>query len=392
MKEQQERDAFRRAVDTIELNDERKERMLRQIRSRADRSERRSHMWRYAAASVAALLVTAVVALALLPGSVSLPVATPDVSAHSTAPGMSDTTAPVQSNASSAEAPGSSAATTTRATAATTAVTTKAAWHTSVTTRQANGTTAEAGAIIKRAENEFMFDGRLYERITDYQREAYDLPAEVPESEAGEPLGVIEESVDKTLIGCPVYRYDDFYGEWVYTAKRAGKVEVYLFAGFHSSFDPAPYEDPDRGAAEFLRIFGVDSAAAIDRIELWDSPEGVYVWQATYREREAIEAFYEAFRVLFSDKKGAEETMMSVGKLYAAQEETTVASSTYPTNVKPAHKGYAHYAYEGGVEIRICLKNGYTMNQSYYPRMHYLGGYPLDAQQDAFFRDFCQIT
>ena len=373
MMEDREKKAVRRAMDAIEPDGEQRARMLRRIQAQDTHRPQPGRTRRFAVPAVAAavLMLTAAV-LTLWPGPAPLPVETPAASG-TTAAQPGGTTAP-GGTATVPAAPSEPAA--------------PPAAPTTGAEDEPEMETNELGTVIEKAENEFMFDGRLYARITAWQAEQYGLPAEVPADKAGERLGTIEQSVDKTLIGCTVYRYDGpLYGEWVYAAERDGKTELYLFAGFHSPFDPTPYEEPDRAAAELLHIYGVDSAADIDRIELWDSPDGVYEHRGTVRQTEKMAAFYEVLRVLVSDRRGEEETLASVGRAFAARETTAAAS--VPDNVQPGFVGYAHYACLDSVQLRLCLKNGYTMELDYRPRMQYLSQYPLNAEQDTFLRDFC---
>ena len=215
--------------------------------------------------------------------------------------------------------------------------------------RQPNIVNEEPLVLI---QDEFEWYGRKY--IKYY--EDYDA---ISQEEVGEPLAVIESSVDQSLIGCTIYRYTPVNCEAIVVVDRNEQLEIFQFFTFTS------YEDnQDEHASEYLELFGIYSSEDIEKIEIYYYPDA-YSIELEYlmSSQEEIQEFYTYFERL-ADSSDA---------YFQALSDHVPPGSTSGTT-----------ALENSRPIHIYASNGLKFNMVYYPKIEFISRYKITDNFAAF--------
>lgn len=110
--------------------------------------------------------------------------------------------------------------------------------------------------------HQFQMSGRQYILLDQTYASAFGLPEAPAPAEIGEKLTDITDATDKTLVGSGVYRYLPAGCEAVVAVRTGDSYQLYRFFTFDKYVNNA-----DEDAAVYLRLFGIQAAADIAKIE-----------------------------------------------------------------------------------------------------------------------------
>ena len=146
--------------------------------------------------------------------------------------------------------------------------------------------------------DQFRIDDRHYILLTDEMRNEFGLPAMIKDSDIGEKIADITVSPDESLIGSEVFRYVPAGCDAVVAVKCNDSYRLFRFFVFESYNN-----NQDEDAAEYLELFGINSADDIAKVVFIGHSEqsklqGVTDIRGVLTDREAIAAFYGFYSVL----------------------------------------------------------------------------------------------
>ena len=146
--------------------------------------------------------------------------------------------------------------------------------------------------------NQFQLDDRHYILLSDDLRAEYGFPQKINENDIGNKLAVITKSVDPSLIGSEVYYYKPAGSEAVVAVKKNDSYMLFKFFTFESYNN-----NKDEDAVEYLKLFGINSAEDIAKIQFIEYSEEIktrgeidIIGELT--DTEEINRFYGYFSVL----------------------------------------------------------------------------------------------
>ncbi len=170
-----------------------------------------------------------------------------------------------------------------------------------------NNTAQDMDAIredyVAKVENQFQIDNKHYILLTDEQRIDFGLPADIREEDIGELIIAITKSVDERLTGKSVYEYLPAGGRAVVAVGTDDGYRLFRFFSFESYL-----QNEDEDAAEYLKLYGINSPSDIDRIEFIriseeGKQEGYNNAAGIIKDAEGVEKFYGYFSVLKNSNK-----------------------------------------------------------------------------------------
>lgn len=145
--------------------------------------------------------------------------------------------------------------------------------------------------------NQFQIVGRHYILMSDYARE-FGFPDAISDQDIGPKLATIENSPDKSLVGCEVYSYLPAGCEAVVAVKRNNAYELFRFFTFESYNN-----NQDEDAIEYLKLYGINSPEDIAKIQFIvysekSKLEGTSNTRSEITDRNEIAEFYNYYSVL----------------------------------------------------------------------------------------------
>lgn len=146
--------------------------------------------------------------------------------------------------------------------------------------------------------NQFQMGNKDYIIMPEELREKYGLPVETAAGDLGERIARIENSPDKSLIGSDVYAYIPAGCDAVVAVKQDGGYKLYKFLSFEKYNN-----NQDEDAAEYLRLYGINTAADISKIQFLghseqSKQEGIADIRGEITDQAEIEEFYGFYGVL----------------------------------------------------------------------------------------------
>jgi hypothetical protein len=146
--------------------------------------------------------------------------------------------------------------------------------------------------------NQFQIEDKHYILLFDDLRAEYGLPLRIDESDIGSKITTITNSVDPSLIGSEVYRYEPAGSEAVVAVKKDDSYQLFKFFNFESYNN-----NQDEDAVEYLKIYGIDSAEDIAKVQFivyseQSKIEGRLDVRGELTSRDEIAEFYRYYSVL----------------------------------------------------------------------------------------------
>ena len=262
----------------------------------------------------------------------------------------------------------------------------------------ASGATSETYAVA--AEDRFIVEGKIYTEVppgnADWMGKPF--PSVVPEKDLGEPAGTIEGGGE--LNGKTAYVYAPGQSQALLAVERDGEYRLYVFYMFVSY-----EENGEEDAAEYLEVYGVESAQDFVSVELIQYPaDGVERSLGVLSERET-EEFYRMFSHLKDGSAAYFEALSSydgeTNSVEDTEEESGVNNSSAPgveiqtqqgageeggtASFSPGSQG--SHALDDSVCVRITVSSGLMMEFWYYPRIGFLSRYAATPE----LREFLEI-
>jgi len=289
--------------------------------------------------------------------------------------------------------------------------------------------------MVAPLPSQFSIDGRNYILMSDYAAE-FGFPGTIEDEDIGPRIAAIEESTDKSLVGCEVFRYLPAGCDAVVAVKRDGEFVLFRFFTFKS------YENnQDEDAIEYLKLYGIEGPEDISRIQFiaYAGESGPEI-RGEISDIDEIAVFYSYYSALknSSDRYfeklfgytpagrenagteaaspagaeggdapvsktvepmpphyGAASGNAASGKAYAGYEEAdgsngasqsvTNAGGTSPASVAPSQ---GSGALDNPVNIRIYNRNGVYFDSFYYKNIGFISRYEITAEFAAFLEKY----
>lgn len=252
------------------------------------------------------------------------------------------------------------------------------------------------------AEHSFIVEGKIYTQVLPGNADwmGKPLPSVVPEKDLGEPAGTIEGGGE--LEGKTAYVYAPGESQALLAVERDGEYRLYVFYMFVSY-----EENGEEDAAEYLKVYGVESAQDFVSVELIQYPaDGVERSLGVLSERET-EEFYDMFSHLKDGSTAYFEALSSydgeTNSVEDTEEESGVStSSTLGVEIQtqqgageeggtasfsPGSEG--SHALDDSVCVRITVPSGLMMEFWYYPRIGFLSRYAATPELQEFLESRC---
>lgn len=277
--------------------------------------------------------------------------------------------------------------------------------------------------MILPITNQFRIDNKHYIIMSDEMKQEFDFSCEISSGDVGEKIAVISDTPDESLNGCEVYSYVPAGGNAVVVVKQNAEYKLFKFLNFESYNN-----NRDEDAIEYLKLYGINSAADISKIQFigyseQSKLEGKVDLRGEIKDQKEIEAFYNYYSIMkdssekyfnklfnyigvvpedktdikaddfdipdeivalyqdvFSEQQaigGTESEVYYVDNDFDRPEiasepvdmidpDNTSSGSTEPS------QGSAGEALSGQVTIRIYSKSGVYFNAEYYPNMGFI--------------------
>ena len=264
----------------------------------------------------------------------------------------------------------------------------------------ASGATSETYVVA--AEDRFIVEGKIYTEVlpgnADWMGKPF--PSVVPEKDLGEPAGTIEGGGE--LNGKTAYVYAPGESQALLAVERDGEYRLYVFYMFVSY-----EENGEEDAADYLKVYGVESAQDFVSVELIQYPaDGVERSLGVLSERET-EEFYDMFSNLKDGSAAYFKALSSydgeTNSVEDTEEESGVStSSTLGVEIQtqqgageeggtasfsPGSEG--SHALDDSVCVRITVPSGLMMEFWYYPRIGFLSRYAATPELQEFLESRC---
>lgn len=280
---------------------------------------------------------------------------------------------------------------------------------------------------VARVENQFQIDDKYYTLLTDEQREAFGLSADISDEEIGELIVTITKSVDDKLLGRDVYEYLPAGGRVVVAVSIDNEYKLFKFYSFESYI-----QNEDEDADVYLKLYGINGASDIDRIEFIRISEqgklkGYNDASGIVEDSEGVERFYNYYSVLKNSSKEYFNQLfnnsgMDKGGSDAAYPDTPVSSdagdavvivdkignegkdldkdtASSDTSTEPktgagksssieGSQGSIGNALDDAVFIRIYNKQGIYMETIYYPNIGFISRYKVNQEFADFLKTY----
>jgi len=174
--------------------------------------------------------------------------------------------------------------------------------------------------------NQFQLGNRHYILLTDDLREEFRLPAVIDEKDIGEKIGIIEKSIDSSLIGSEIYGYIPAGCEAIVAVKIDNEYKLFRFFSFESY-----NSNRDEDAVEYLKLYGINNAEDIAEIYLISHSEqgkiqGYTDIVAKLTDRKEIADFYRFYSALKDSSDKYFDTLFNYRSNYTDGAETGYAA------------------------------------------------------------------
>lgn len=190
--------------------------------------------------------------------------------------------------------------------------------------------------------NQFQIGDRHYILLDDELREDYGLPAVIDEKDIGERIADIETSPDASLTGSKVYRYIPAGGEAVVAVKRGNEYKLFRFFAFESYIN-----NQDEDATEYLKIYGINRADDIAKIQFIDYTEqskleGYTNVIAEITDSDELAGFYGYFSLLKNSSDKYFDTLFNFNGSNSGKNinNPEIPEMTEPDTTVPEQSGY----------------------------------------------------
>lgn len=146
--------------------------------------------------------------------------------------------------------------------------------------------------------NQFQIEDKHYILLSDDLRAEYGFSLQLDESDIGDRITTITKSVDPSLIGGEVYRFEPAGGEAVVAVKKDDSYRLFKFFNFESYNN-----NQDEDVVEYLKLYGINSAEDIAKILFivhsdQSKIEGKLDVKGQLTDRDEISQFYGYYSIM----------------------------------------------------------------------------------------------
>jgi hypothetical protein len=179
--------------------------------------------------------------------------------------------------------------------------------------------------------DQFRIGDRHYIILSDEMRAEFGLPASISDNDIGEKIAVISAGPDQKLYGKEVYKYIPAGCEAVVAMKTDSTYKLFRFFTFESYNN-----NQDEDAVRYLKLFGIDSADDIAKIQFIGHSEqaklqGVLDIRGEIKDKADIKKFYNLYSAL---KNASDEYFKSIYS-YPSKAETPVPDTQHTVGPAP---------------------------------------------------------
>lgn len=152
--------------------------------------------------------------------------------------------------------------------------------------------------MIAPLVNQFQIEDKHYTLLSDDLKAEYGFSIQIDESDIGDRITTIKNSVDPSLIGGEVYRYEPAGAEAVVAVKKDDSYRLFKFFNFESYNN-----NQDEDVVEYLKLYGIKSAEDIAKIQFivhseQSKIEGKIDVKGELTDRDEISQFYGYYSIL----------------------------------------------------------------------------------------------
>ncbi|MEG0570581.1 MAG: hypothetical protein RR497_02940 [Oscillospiraceae bacterium] len=249
--------------------------------------------------------------------------------------------------------------------------------HENPTISIGSGDSVSSNTIVSspKQENNFTYNNANFIILSKEESSKINIPTECEKNDCGTKIGTISKSVDKTLIGCNLYKYKNLNAQGILVVERNNKFELFIFYGF-----TAYNENHDVDANNYLEMFGIFSANDIKKIEITEFDDQDIVANNTITDTNTIKKYYDFYSVIKDSSKEYFQALSSTSK----KPDLSSAFTNGEGGVSPGYEGSAANKLSNQKNIILHAKNGLLYSAPYYPNIAFISRHKVNNEFKSF--------